>query len=57
MTYQIKAPHFTAGLVVEVNTVVRAAPILSYAIGRSFDWLKSYVEHRGWQIEAVNGTF
>jgi hypothetical protein len=52
---QIKAPHFTAGLVLFDNTVVEAAPIIGYMKKQKWsrDRVRSYCQDKGWDISVV----
>lgn len=52
-TYQIHAPHFCAGIIVSGDTVLQAAPILHWTVGRSFERTRSYFEQKGWRIVPV----
>ena len=55
--YQIKAPHFTCGIVItNRGRVVEAAPIVRYM--RSWDSVRifSYCKHKGWSIEEVKAN-
>jgi hypothetical protein len=53
---QIKAPHFTAGLVLFGNTVVEAAPIIGYMKKQKWsrDRVRSYCRDKGWDISVVH---
>lgn len=52
--YQITAPHFCAGVVTatrkEVETVVHAAPVLKWAVGKPFEYLLCYCLRKRWQV-------
>jgi hypothetical protein len=52
---QIKAPHFTAGVVLWNDKVVEAAPIIGYM--RKAKWsrdkVREYCESKGWKISVV----
>ena len=50
--WQITAPHFCAGLVVDLqsNVIVEVAPILGWALHRSWQATRSYFERRGWRV-------
>ena len=37
----------------ELDTVVEAAPIFGYMIGRSRKWVYDYANKRGWETEVV----
>ena len=57
MLAQITAPHFCAGLGVDVeeppNRVVDAAPILAYMLGWSAQSVKDYCYDKGWTVKRV----
>lgn len=56
-TYQIQAPHFTAGFSTRNDGVVRtAAPILQWAYGKNVDEVKAYCFVKGWKIEELKPT-
>ena len=46
--WRITAPHFCAGLVVRDGKVVRAAPILAWAVGKEWLVVKRYMVRKGW---------
>lgn len=49
----IKAPHFTAGIVLWDNKVIEAAPICRYMKGWSRDRVRSYVASKSWEVSVV----
>lgn len=52
--YRIVAPHFVAALVVDSNMViVKSAPILSWARGKSLHTVQDYFEKKSWTIECI----
>ena len=52
--WQVKAPHFTAGLVVRDNKIIEAAPILKGFRHMSFPRFLQYCRtRRGWSVERV----
>ncbi len=51
MTIQIKAPHFTAGVIVKDRAVVTAAPIIKYMIGWKYIKVLHYCDEKGWKYE------
>lgn len=67
MLMRVVAPHFVAGVVVELGgppdlplcealyygRVIEAAPILHWSVGRIYEHLWSYAQRKGWQIEIV----
>lgn len=50
MLVQITAPHFCAGLVVERDKVVEAAPILGWTMGQPYSYIKRICVRRGWRV-------
>ena len=53
MLFQVTAPHFCAGLVVDGDRVVRAAPILRWTVGKNRAYLREYFTRKGWRVEFV----
>lgn len=52
--WQVTAPHFCAGVIVgEDGIIKRAAPILRYVEGKRLQWLKTYCQHKRWEINSV----
>jgi len=51
--YQIKAPWFTAGIVLINNTVIHPAPILNYMKGWKKGKVLSYCKLRKWHWQEV----
>lgn len=51
--YQVKAPHFCAGLIVDETRVIDAAPILRWSMGKTRKYLKDYFERKGWKVAFV----
>lgn len=53
---QIKAPHFTAGIVLWDDEVIEAAPIVSYM--KRGKWtravVRDYVARKGWTISVIH---
>jgi hypothetical protein len=47
----ITAPHFVAGVCLQNDTVVRAAPILKYMVGWHFTKIEEYVAKKHWKWE------
>jgi hypothetical protein len=54
MLLQLKAPHFTAGLVLANGKVVRAAPICSYMLGWSEARVREYCFRKFWKVLTVS---
>ena len=53
MLGRITAPHFVAGVVLEDDVVVRAAPIIKYMRGWNSARIKSYTRKKGWWYEFI----
>lgn len=51
MIIRIDAPWFVAGLVMERDRVVRAAPMLHYMVGWYSDRVTRYCNKRGWKFQ------
>jgi hypothetical protein len=51
--WQVTAPHFCAGLVLQRRICVAAAPVLKWAIGSGQMALEGYFGRRRWQWRAV----
>lgn len=49
--YQMKAPHFAAGVIFLGSLCIDAAPIVKWAIGKQLPWLQSYCARKGWTIQ------
>ena len=54
--WTITAPHFVAGLAVDKGRVVTAAPILGWAVGRSWTVVKQYCKRKGWHGDTISGA-
>jgi hypothetical protein len=52
-TYQVTADHFTAGVVVLNDRIIRTAPILLWLKGEPFGRLRSIAADNRWKIEEV----
>jgi hypothetical protein len=52
-TYQVTADHFTAGVVVSGDRIVRTAPILSWLRREPFGRLQLIAAGNRWKIEEV----
>ena len=50
---QVTAPHFCAAFVLEDETVIDAAPILKWSIGKRREWLRDYFRQKGWKAVVV----
>ena len=53
---QVRAPHFTAGIVLRDDKVYSAAPILKWTKGKTRGWLRADFEKRGWTAVVVSET-
>lgn len=53
MLVQVTAPHFCAGLVLEDDRVIDAAPILRWAIGKGRDELRAQLQQKRWKAIVV----
>lgn len=53
---RVDAPHFVAGLLIENDRVVRAAPILAWTIGKPFYQVEMYAKRSGWVVERGHGA-
>ncbi len=53
MMIQVDAPHHTAGLILENDVCVSAAPILRWAVGKDRAYLSRYFQRRGWKVTIV----
>jgi hypothetical protein len=53
MLVQVSGPTFCAGLVLEDNRVVEAAPILRFTLGWHRHKLVTYFRRRGYRIKPV----
>lgn len=45
---RVVAPHFVAGMILRDDTIVSAAPILRWTIGKRRVWLSRYFRRKGW---------
>jgi hypothetical protein len=48
--YQITSKYFCAGIVVHTGTIVHAAPILGWTIGKEFKYFRDYCRRKRWAI-------
>jgi hypothetical protein len=53
---QIKAPHFTAGIVLMNDAVTIAAPIVKYMVGWNRDKVRGYCQQKRWNISIIQQT-
>lgn len=49
----VDAPHFYAAIIFDGLIVVRAAPILSWTIGKKADYLSAYFQRKDWKATLV----
>lgn len=54
----IRAPHFTAGIVLWDGRVIEAAPIVGYMKKQKWsrDRVRSYCKDKGWEISVIHET-
>lgn len=52
---RVKAPHFCAGLVFEGQLCVEAAPILGWARGKRWGYVRGYFERKGYEVLVLDG--
>lgn len=48
--YQVTAPHFCAGIVVDDHVCLEAALILDWAVGKKRSYLRRYFHKKQWQV-------
>jgi hypothetical protein len=53
MLVAVDAPHFYAGIVLDGDTVVAAAPILKWTIGKRRELLREYFRQKNWKATVV----
>lgn len=53
---RVEAPHFVAGLIAQDGVVIKAAPILGWAVGKRTTWVAEYFRRRGWSWTIVVRT-
>jgi hypothetical protein len=53
MLVQIQAEHFCAGLVLENEICVDAAPIIKYMLGWNRERIRNYCRKKGWRAIVV----
>jgi hypothetical protein len=51
---QVRAPHFTAGIVLWDGRVVEAAPIVGFMKRWSRDRVRAYCAGKGWKVSVVH---
>ena len=49
----VDAPNFYAAIIFEGVTVVRAAPILAWTVGKKAGYLAAYFRRKGWKATLV----
>lgn len=55
MLARIEAKHFVAGLVLEADKVIIAAPIIRYMLGWSRERVREYAGEKGWRAQIIRG--
>ena len=53
MLCQITAPHFVAGVIVEDDIVVQAAPILRWTTGKNIYDVVRYADAKHWRLSTI----
>jgi len=53
---RVLAPHFCAGIEFRNDVVIKAAPILSWSVGKERHELERYFERKGWKAEPLSMT-
>ena len=53
MLYQVDAPHYCAGFIVEAGRVVHAAPIIAWAVGKTHGEVERYFRRKGFKVTQV----
>ena len=51
---QVTATHFCAGLIIKDGRCCQAAPILSWAVDKTEDWLLAYFRRKKWKFMKVD---
>ena len=52
-TYQVTTSYFCCGIIVQDGKVLRAAPIMKWAVEKDFDFVKYWVVKKGGTIELL----
>ena len=52
-TVQITAPHFCAGIVLNADKCINAAPIPKWRVGKSRSELRAYFATKGWSTKVI----
>jgi hypothetical protein len=52
---RVEAPYYVAGLIIENGVVVQAAPILFWAVGKSWNYVRDYFDTKRYKWEFVAG--
>lgn len=53
MLIAVDAPHFYAGIIIENDYCIKAAPILKWCVGKHKDYLYNYFCKKGWKSSAI----
>jgi len=48
---RVTAPHFVAGVLMQDNICIAAAPILQWCVGKHAAWLSEYCSKKQWGAE------
>lgn len=46
----VRAPHFTAGLVIEGDRIIEAAPILRWTLPKTWRYVQRYFSGKGYEV-------
>ena len=51
--YRVETPHFVAGFTLSNETVVTAAPIIAWMVGKPMTVIQQYCCSKKWMLKAV----
>ena len=54
MLVRVVSPYFVAGIVLDIDVVTVAAPILRWTVGKGRGELRAYFDRRGWRASVVS---
>jgi len=46
----VRAPHFTAGLTIDGDRIVEAAPILRWTLSKTWRFVRRYFSNKGYEV-------
>lgn len=55
MLIRITSPYYVAGLIIENEKCIHAAPILKWAVGKDAQYLVGYFTKKNFKIENFDG--